>query len=115
MEKRVIERRENRRYGVRLPLEYHVSQKGGAPWSGTGLTLDMSTGGMSFRCRKPLPIGAHIEVVVEWPAKHADVYPIELQVTGFVLRSAHGRTGVRMTSRRFRIVETPAETIGVSA
>jgi hypothetical protein len=109
MEKRTTDRRESRRYDVRLPLQYRVSQKGVMPRTGSGLTLDMSASGLSFRCRKPLPVGSHIEVVVDWPAKYGDVYPIDLQVTGFVLRSDHGRTAVRMTSRKFRVASEPAE------
>lgn len=105
MEHRIItelERRINRRYDIRLPLHYRVSQKGQPPRSGSGLTCDLSAGGIGFRCRRPLPVGAHIEMTVAWPAKYADAYPIDLVVTGFVVRSDPGRTAVRMTSRRFR-------------
>jgi hypothetical protein len=63
----------------------------------------MSTTGLSFRTRKPLPVGSHIELIIDWPAKYQDDQPIDLQLTGFVVRSDHGRTAVRVTSRRFRI------------
>jgi len=96
------DRRINRRYDIRLPLHYRVSQKGLPARSGTGMTCDLSTGGIGFRCRKPLPLGAHIEMTVAWPAKYAETYPIDLIVTGFVVRSDAGRTAVRMTSRKFR-------------
>jgi c-di-GMP-binding flagellar brake protein YcgR len=109
------DRRRNRRYEMRLPLHYRVSVKGEPARSGSGMTMDMSTTGMSFRSRKPLPIGAHVEVVVDWPAKYADVYPIDLQVTGFVVRSDAGRTAVRMTSRKFRVASVPAEPIRATA
>jgi len=97
-----LERRLNRRYDIRLPLHYRVSQKGQPPRSGSGLTCDLSAGGIGFRCRRPLPVGAHIEMTVAWPAKYADMHPIDLVITGFVVRSDAGRTAVRMTSRRFR-------------
>jgi len=99
---REIDRRINRRYDLRLPLHYRVAQKGMPPRSGCGMTCDLSTGGISFRCRRPLPVGAHIEITVAWPARYAELYAIDLIVTGFVVRSDAGRTAVRMTSRRFR-------------
>jgi hypothetical protein len=48
-------------------------------------------------------VGAHIEIGVEWPSKYGDLYPIELQVTGFIVRSVGGKIGVRVTSRKFRV------------
>jgi len=110
-----IERRADTRYELRLPLRYRVSQKGEAPSMGTGLTQDLSVHGIGFRCRKSLPIGAHVELLVDWPAKYVDLFPIELQVTGFVLRSINGRTAIRMTSHKLRVSEPPAEAVRASA
>jgi|HubBroStandDraft_1064217.scaffolds.fasta_scaffold148324_3 hypothetical protein len=115
MKSTIIERRADTRYELRLPLRYRISQKGEAPCMGTGLTQDLSTHGIAFRCRKSLPVGAHVELLVDWPAKYGDLYPIELQVTGFVLRSNNGRTAIRMTSHRLRVSETPAEQVRASA
>jgi hypothetical protein len=109
------ERRRFRRYEVRLPVHYRVSQKGFVARTGTGTTFEISTRGLSFRCRKPLPVGAHIEMRIDWPARHAEIHPVDLQATGFVVRSEHGRTAVRMTSRKFRLVSEPMESIRASA
>lgn len=114
METTAGERRINRRFHLRLPVHYRLSLKGEPSRSGSGLTCDISTSGVGFRCRRPLPVGAHIELVVSWPAKHSDIYPIDLQITGFVVRSDTGRVAVRMTSHRFRVNE-PAEQIRASA
>jgi hypothetical protein len=49
-------------------------------------------------------------MMVDWPSKYGDLYPIELQVTGFIVRNVSGRIGVRVTSRKFRVdsaVEQP--------
>ncbi|HTS27459.1 MAG TPA: PilZ domain-containing protein [Bryobacteraceae bacterium] len=103
MDVTTTERRRNRRYELRLPLHYQVAEKGGVPRTGTGSTCDLSSNGLSFRCRRPLPVGAHIEMGVEWPSKYGDLYPIELQITGFIVRSQGGKIGVRVTSRKFRV------------
>lgn len=115
MSKIVLERRARRRYDVHLAIHYRISQRGAIARVGTGTTCEMSTDGLSFRTRKPLPVGAHVEMVIEWPARYGDIYPIDLQCTGFILRSEAGRTAVRMMSRKFRIVSTPARTIPASA
>jgi c-di-GMP-binding flagellar brake protein YcgR len=103
MDLTATDRRRNRRYDLRLPLHYQVAEKGALPRTGSGNTCDLSSSGLSFRCRRPLPIGAHIEMSVEWPSKYGDLYPIELLVTGFVARSVGGKIGVRVTSRKFRV------------
>ena len=97
------ERRASRRYELHLPVHFRVSQKGVIARWGSGLTRDISTSGLSFRTRKPIPVGSHVELVVDWPAKYAEAQPIDLQLTGFVVRSDSGRTAVRITSHRFRI------------
>jgi hypothetical protein len=109
MEKQADDRRIGRRYTVHLPLHYRVSEKGVMARQGTGTTRDMSTNGLSFRCRRSLPVGAHIEIIIDWPARLADSYPVDLQLTGFVVRSEGGRVAVRITSRRFRAFDAQAE------
>ena len=105
----IQERRVNRRYDVRLPVQYRISQRGFTAHTRVGTTCEMSTGGLSFRTRKPLPVGAHVEMVIGWPAKYGDIYPIDLQATGFILRSEGGRTAVRVMSRKFRVITAPVE------
>lgn len=99
----LTDRRNNRRYELRLPLHYRFTEKGSMPRTGMGTTCDMSTNGLSFRTRKPLPVGTHIEIVVDWPPRYGDLYPIDLVMTGFIVRSTGGRTGVRVSSRKFRV------------
>jgi hypothetical protein len=67
-----------------------------------GTTRDLSSSGISFRCRRTLPEGCHVELTIEWPARHEDTESMELVVTGQIIRSDGGRIAVRMSSRRFR-------------
>jgi hypothetical protein len=115
MHRLTTERRADPRYDVRLPLHYRIAQRGQPVISGAGLTLDISVHGISFRCRKPLPLGVHIEASVDWPARHDDVHPVELVATGFVVRSDRGRAAIRMTSNRLRVFTGPAELVQVPA
>jgi len=109
MSKIAENRRVTGRYDLRLPLHYRVSLKGETTRAGSGTTCDISAGGLSFRCRKPLPVGAHIEILIEWPAKYRDVDPMSLLVTGFIVRCDGSRVAVRMTSRKFRITTAQLE------
>ena len=106
--RRVNDRRSNRRYEIHLPLQYRVSQRGYLALSGSGTTREISSSGLSFRCRRPLPVGGHVELCMEWPARHGDS-SMELIVTGIIIRSDGGRTAVRLTSKRFRTGELPEE------
>jgi len=112
----LTDRRQNRRYDLRLPLHYRFTEKGSIPRTGSGTTCDMSTNGLSFRTRKPLPVGTHIELIVDWPPRYGDLYPIDLVMTGFIVRSTGGRTGVRSSSRKCRVnAESAAVTYQATA
>ena len=54
-------------------------------------------------------------MIIDWPARHDETHPIDLQATGFVVRSSATRAAVRITSRRFRIEGLPAEPLSASA
>ena len=109
MQKVAQERRGDRRYEIRLALHYRVSVKGEPVRSGSGTTHDLSATGLSFRCRRPLPVGAHVEILIDWPAKYREVDTMALLVTGFIIRSDGYRTAVRLTSRRFKV--TPIDAV----
>ncbi len=114
MHRPIREQRSNPRYDLRLALHYRIALRGEPVIAGSGLTLDLSVGGISFRCRKPLPVGVHIEMSIDWPARHG-IYPIELQATGFVVRSDQGRTAIRMTSHKMRVSAIPAAPVRATA
>ena len=109
------ERRLSPRFDVRLPLRYRLSEKGGDGRWHTGITRDMSKDGVGFKTRRALPVGCHIELRIDWPARFDSLYPIDLQATGFVVRSDSARAAVRISSHRFvmqraeSLAETEAE------
>ncbi len=111
MKRLADERRESPRFDLRLTLRYRLSLKGGAEdrWQ-TGVTRDISKDGVGFKTRRPLPVGSHIELRIDWPARFEGEYPVDLQATGFVIRSDQNRTAVKISSHRFLTPnEKPAE------
>jgi PilZ domain-containing protein len=109
------DRRTNRRFPIHLPIHFRVSLKGASSRWGGGMTCDVSSSGVSFRCRRTLPVGSHIEMVIDWPAKYDNAYPIDLQGTGFIVRADGNKAAVRMTARHFRIDVAAAQPMGITA
>jgi hypothetical protein len=94
------ERREHKRYALTLPMRYRVTPRHAAAVTGKGMTCDISEAGVGFLCGEALPEGAHIEVVAEWPAQAAGRPPMDLRMTGFVLRSNQAAAAVAVTSHK---------------
>jgi hypothetical protein len=109
------DRRSNQRYGIRIQIHFRVSQRGATSRWGSGTTGDFSSHGVRFRCRKLLPVGAHIEMVIDWPAKQEGVRPINLHATGFIVRSTGSEAAVRMNSCRFQINDAVWQPMGALA
>jgi hypothetical protein len=68
----------------------------------------MSSSGISFRCRRPLPVGGHLELIVDWPSSLGNRRLVNLHASGFVVRSTSTGAAVRITSHRFHLMEWPA-------
>ena len=110
-----FDRRASRRYHLHLPIHYRISDRGSTVFEGTGTTTDMSTTGLSFRCRKPLPVGAHVELAIDWPPPAGEPHRVELQATGFIIRGDRGKFGVRVHSHRFIAQTAPAAALSATA
>lgn len=115
MVKSAPDRRFNKRFPIHLPIHFRVSQKGVASRWSTGTTCDISSGGLSFRCRRPLPVGCHIEMLIDWPARTDDTFTVSLQSTGFIVRSDGNKTAIRMTAHHFRADTAQVEPISQTA
>ena len=101
------ERRADRRYDLALNVRWKLIRRRRVLDSGTGKTIDVSSGGLLFETDRPLPSGLNIELSIAWPVLLHDVAPLQLVVAGRVVRTVGQRVGVRMTQHEFR-------TIGVS-
>jgi len=94
------ERRKCTRYTLAFPIRYRVTPRHGPPLTGRGATCDISPAGLSFLCCEALPVGSHIEMEAQWPVRAAGGRPMDLRMTGFVLRSNQGSAAVRVTSHK---------------
>jgi hypothetical protein len=104
----MCERRGKRRFALRHTVHFRLSAKRPPSRWAIGTIQDMSSSGINFRCRRPLPLGGHLELIVDWPATLDDQRVVSLHASGFVVRSSRTRAAVSITSHRFQIAGWPA-------
>jgi len=97
-----IERRARRRFELALTVQFRLTRKQSTPRWATGTIHDMSSSGISFQCRGPLPVGCHLELAVPWPAARGP-YPMRLRATGFVVRSSATKSAIQITWHRLGV------------
>ena len=92
------DRRADRRYQLCLNLRFSYRDSG-TLHTGIGVTTDLSRGGIRFLTESPLPLGADVELRIEWPILLQDICQLELVMSGTILRSDVG--GIVMRTRNF--------------
>jgi hypothetical protein len=108
-EKIAGDRRSDRRYDITLDLRWKVIRRRRVLDAGTGTTLDLSSGGILFETDRQLPTGLNVELSISWPVLLHNVAPLQLVVTGRIVRAAGRRTAIRMMQHEFRTAKQPAE------
>jgi len=98
------ERRDDRRYSLALDLKWKLVRRRKVLDSGSGRTLDLSSGGILFDAGRQLPAGLHVEMSIAWPALLHDIAPMQLVVAGRIVRSEAGRVAIQMTQHEFRTI-----------
>ena len=98
------DRRAKRRFPLALDLRFKVIYRGKALAIGTGRTLDICSGGISFPHDAPLKPGAAVEMSVSWPALLDGVCTMQLNLSGRALRSNGQITVCQIGKYEFRTV-----------
>jgi hypothetical protein len=96
------ERRKKARFPINRDLRYKVLEGDTVLELGTGTTLDMASGGMSFITEHSLPVGSFIELSISWPVLLEDSCPMRLIVFGRVVRNANRMTACTVDKYEFR-------------
>jgi len=89
------DRRQNRRYQLQLDLKWKLIRRRRVLDTGTGQTIDVSSGGICFDAGRHLPEGLNVELSISWPVLLHNVAPMQLVATGKIVR-----TNGRMASCR---------------
>jgi len=109
------DRREKRRFDLALPVHFRANIDGATSRWGIGTIQDISSGGISFRCRREFPTGARLEMIIDWPAARTDRNPVSHHASGLVLRSRGTKTALRLTSHHFHIESRSTVPMGATA
>jgi hypothetical protein len=100
------DRRAERRYELRLQVRWKLIRRRRVLDSGEGRTLDLSSGGILFDAGRPLPTGLSLELAVVWPVLLHNVAPLQLFVTGRIIRCEGNRVAVTTSQHEFRTLST---------
>jgi hypothetical protein len=96
------ERRNDRRYDMKLDVRWKLVRRRRLIDSGLGFTLDLSRGGVRFNAGRILPVGLNVELSIAWPALLHNVAAMQLSIQGKIVRSADGWAAIRTMQHEFR-------------
>ena len=103
-----IDRRSHRRYDIALDLRWKVIWGPRVLEAGTGTTLNLSAGGILFEADRQLPPeGLKVELSISWPFLLDNQTPLQLVVTGRIVRALGRRTAIRISRHQFRTAKHP--------
>lgn len=102
------DRRSRQRYPAELPVEFKTWKNGLVVDTGTGMTVNMSSGGIAFETSAILSPGEHLELSIGWPIKLNAVCPLKLVASGRVVRTEASLTVIQLERYEFRTQSTAA-------
>jgi hypothetical protein len=94
-------RRQDRRYDIRLNLSWKMLRRRRVIESGAGQTIDLSSGGILFETGRALPEGMNVELSIQWPVSMANRTPLQLTVSGRIIRAGGGWAAIRTAHQEF--------------
>jgi hypothetical protein len=98
------DRRLDRRYDLNLELRWKLIRRRRILETGTGQTIDFSSGGVLFDTGRAMPVGLNVELAIAWPVLLRNTAKLQLVVSGKIVRSLGSRTAIQMTQHEFRTV-----------
>ena len=98
----VTERRSHVRYSIELDVRYNGSCEQRVPHEGSGRTRDFSSGGIFFSTNQPLPPGNCVNLFIDWPIPLDGTCPLQLVITGKIVRSSRDGVAVKILHHEFR-------------
>jgi PilZ domain len=103
------DRRFDRRYQLQLELRWKLIRRKKVQDTGAGRTIDLSSGGILFDAARPLPVGLNVELSISWPVLLHNVAPMQLVVSGRIIRTNGVHVAVQVTQHEFRTIGVPAD------
>ena len=96
------ERRTKRRFQIEQDVRYKMLYGQRIAETGTGKTLNISSGGVWFTTESLLTAGMPVELSMSWPVLLNDSCPMKLMIYGCVIRSNDRGAAVAIERYEFR-------------
>ena len=96
------DRRQSGRYPMERRVRYQVLSKRGIEDAGEGKTVNLSSCGVLFTCRRDLERGRRVKLCISWPVSLNDKCALKLVVRGRVVRSEEGHAAIEIQQHEFR-------------
>jgi len=103
------DRRQDRRYELQLDVKWKLIRRRRVLDTGTGQTIDMSSGGILFDAGRHLPEGLNVELSITWPVLLHNVAPMQLMAAGRIVRSVGRKVAIQTAQHEFRTVGISTE------
>ena len=101
------DRRLERRYPVKVALEYWIIIRNRKVLTGIGGTVDISSSGVFIQTANALPSGVKVELSLAWPARLNSTVALKLHVIGQTVRTQGSCTAVVIRQHAFRTSGMP--------
>jgi len=109
------ERRTKRRFEIEQDVRYKMLYGQRLAETGTGKTVNISSGGIWFTTEVLLTSGMPIELSVTWPVLLNDSCPMKLMIYGCVVRSNEKGAAVAIERYEFRTSGRAAQSQAMNA
>lgn len=96
------DRRQDRRYHLQLELRWKLIRRRRVLDTGTGYTLDLSSGGVLFDAGRHLPEGLTAELWITWPVLLHNTSPLQLVASGKIVRAIGRHVAIQTNQHEFR-------------
>jgi c-di-GMP-binding flagellar brake protein YcgR len=106
------DRRSNKRYPIRLDVEYKLCSRGRVEHFGVGRTVDFSSGGVLFETFGDVPVAKPIDLAIKWPFLLDGECGLKLQLRGDVMRRDDKKIAVKIAHYEFRTTDVRSATGG---
>jgi hypothetical protein len=96
------ERRAKRRFQIQQEVRYKMLYGQRIAETGSGKTINISSGGVWFTTESMLTMGMPVELSMNWPVLLNDSCPMKLMIYGCVIRAHDGGAVVAIERYEFR-------------
>ena len=96
------ERRTKRRFQIEQEVKYKMLYGQRIAETGTGRTMNISSGGVWFSTESMLTSGMPVELSMSWPVLLNDSCPMKLMIYGCIIRSSEKGAAVAIERYEFR-------------